>query len=80
MRKRAEDNTDPAELEKYGKGEFPLLYTPFAANGNYMETDKLSVRHGVCGDPEQVGGPRCGAVRCGVPTVVPSAVSGGVRF
>ena len=68
MRKRAEDLTDPEELKKYGGGEFPLLYTPFASNGNYLETDLLSVRHGVCGDPEQVGGwvsVRCGVVRCG---------------
>lgn len=25
-----------------------------AANGNYLERDELAVRHGVCGDPEQV--------------------------
>lgn len=40
----------------YGGGEFPLLYTKFAANGNYLEPEGIAVRHGVCGDPEQVRG------------------------
>lgn len=74
MRKRAEEHTDPEELKKYGGGEFPLLYTEFAENGNYLETEKLSVRHGVCGDPEQVGlgAVRCGAVGCGRVCCLPS--------
>ena len=53
-RERAEALTDPAILEMYGGGEFPLLYTEFAENGNYLEPQEISVRHGVCGDPEQV--------------------------
>ena len=53
-RARGEALTDPAILEMYGGGEFPLLYTEFAQNGNYLEPQEISVRHGVCGDPEQV--------------------------
>ncbi|CAN0362132.1 unnamed protein product, partial [Hapterophycus canaliculatus] len=25
----------------------------FADNGNYLETDEIAKRHGICGDPEQ---------------------------
>lgn len=41
-------------LEQYGNGEFPLNFVPTAANGNFLEPDKVAVRHGYCGDPEQV--------------------------
>lgn len=51
---RGEANTDPEVLAKYGDGAFPLPFAPFAENGNYLEPQAISVRHGVCGDPEQV--------------------------
>ena len=42
----------------YGNGAWPLLTAyemgEIAANGNYLESDAISVRHGICGDPEQV--------------------------
>lgn len=46
--------TDPDVLEKYGGGQYPLLYADFAENGNYLEPEGIAVRHGVCGDPVQV--------------------------
>eukprot|EP00904_Undaria_pinnatifida_P004815 jgi/Undpi1/1463/HiC_scaffold_11.g04854.m2 len=55
-RERAEELTDPAILDMYGGGEFPLLYTELAENGNYLEPEEIAVRHGVCGDPEQNAG------------------------
>ena len=61
-RERAEKLTDPAILDMYGGGEFPLLYTDFAENGNYLEPEEIAVRHGVCGDPEQVSWSVC--LRC----------------
>lgn len=57
VRQRSKDNTDPGVLADFGGGdEFPLYHGDFAMNGNYLETDEIAVRHGVCGDPEQVGG------------------------
>ena len=42
----------------YGNGAWPLLVAyergEVATNGNYLESDAISVRHGICGDPEQV--------------------------
>ena len=42
----------------YGNGAWPLLTVyekgEIAANGNYLEPDSIAVRHGICGDPEQV--------------------------
>ncbi|CAM9912712.1 unnamed protein product, partial [Laminaria digitata] len=52
-RARAKAKTDPATLTMYGGGEFPLLYSDFADNGNYLEPQGISARHGVCGDPKQ---------------------------
>lgn len=58
VKPRAIEKTDPTILAEYGDGEWPLTLAyekgEFAANGNYMERDELAVRHGVCGDPEQV--------------------------
>lgn len=58
VNQRAIDKTDPAVLSEYGGGRFPLLIAlemgEVAANGNYLERDQLAVRHGICGDPEQV--------------------------
>ena len=45
----------PADvLERYGDGEFPLNFVPTASNGNFLEPNEVAVRHGYCGDPEQV--------------------------
>eukprot|EP00903_Cladosiphon_okamuranus_P005740 g5696.t1 len=53
---RAKNNTPPDALEEYGGGDlFPLLYTPFAENGNYLEPNSIASRHSIC------GGPRLGA-------------------
>lgn len=41
-------------LERYGNGEFPLNFVPTASNGNFLEPNEVAVRHGYCGDPEQV--------------------------
>lgn len=42
----------------YGGGQWPHLSAyergELASNGNYYEPDKIAVRHGICGDPEQV--------------------------
>lgn len=58
VRARAEELTDPAELALYGGGRWPHFDAyqrgELAANGNYYETDAISVRHGICGDPGQV--------------------------
>lgn len=56
MQERLKANADQSVLDQFGGGEeFPLLHGDFATNGNYLETDEVAVRHGVCGDPEQVG-------------------------
>lgn len=44
----------PDVLEQYGGGEFPLNFVPTASNGNFLEPNEVAVRHGYCGDPEQV--------------------------
>lgn len=58
MKPRAERLTPPEILAEYGNGEWPLLAAyekgEVAENGNYIEREELAVRHGVCGDPEQV--------------------------
>lgn len=57
MRARSVANTNADVLDALGgPDEFPLTYGQFADNGNYLETNELAVRHGICGDPEQVGG------------------------
>ncbi|CAN0216028.1 unnamed protein product, partial [Ascophyllum nodosum] len=53
VQQRARTLTDPEVLAMYGGGAFPLLYSERAENGNYLEPQGISVRHGVCGDPEQ---------------------------
>ncbi|CAM9321699.1 unnamed protein product [Pylaiella littoralis] len=56
VRARAENKTDPDLLAEYGDGEWPHLYYPreeYLGNGNYNEPEGISVRHGICGDPEQ---------------------------
>lgn len=58
MRERGEANTPADVLEKYGDGDWPLRAAYYlgevASNGNYLEDQDISVRHGICGDPEQV--------------------------
>ena len=48
----------PDATTAYGNGAWPLLTVyekgEIAANGNYLEPDSIAVRHGICGDPEQV--------------------------
>ena len=45
-------------LPVYGGGAWPhysaYQRNELASNGNYYETDAIAVRHGICGDPEQV--------------------------
>lgn len=42
----------------YGGGEWPHLTSynrgELLGNGNYLEPEGVSRRHGICGDPEQV--------------------------
>lgn len=60
IKKRALEKTDPSFLGEYGvaPGEWPLITAwekgELAPNGNYLEPEAISVRHGVCGDPGQV--------------------------
>lgn len=58
-KERAIANTDPAVLAEYGDGEWPMKWVwekgELAENGNYVENNELAKRHGICGDPEQVG-------------------------
>ncbi|CAM9648942.1 unnamed protein product, partial [Ectocarpus fasciculatus] len=53
---RARRLTDPAILAEYGDGWYPLRWVfdkgEMAPNGNYIEPQGISVRHGVCGDPK----------------------------
>lgn len=74
VRERAESLTDPDALEKFGNGNWPLRSayydypeTNVAKNGNFLEPQEISVRHGICGDPEQVNeeSTSCACV-CGV--------------
>lgn len=55
VKQRSLANTAQSVLDQFGGGkEYPLYHGEFAANGNYLETDEIAVRHGICGDPEQV--------------------------
>ncbi|CAM9570586.1 unnamed protein product, partial [Ascophyllum nodosum] len=36
-----------------GGTSYPLYWAEHAENGNYLEPQEISVRHGVCGDPKQ---------------------------
>ncbi|CAM9313818.1 unnamed protein product [Scytosiphon promiscuus] len=57
VRERGEQFTDPDELDRYGGGAWPHLFSyergELLPNGNYLEPDSIAVRHGICGDPEQ---------------------------
>lgn len=61
-RARAIANTPADVLRKYNNGEWPHKASfdrgELADNGNFIEPDAIAVRHGICGDPEQVGGHR----------------------
>ncbi len=55
MQDRARRLTDPAVLAEVGDGgQFPLYYVPLAENGNFLESNEIAKRHGVCGDPRLV--------------------------
>lgn len=55
VQNRAKANTDPSVLAATGGGGvFPLYYMDLAENGNYIETNEIAKRHGVCGDPRLV--------------------------
>lgn len=43
-----------AVRERGGGAPWPHFNGERAANGNYIESDEVSKRHGICGDPEQV--------------------------
>eukprot|EP00903_Cladosiphon_okamuranus_P021001 g19293.t1 len=58
IKKRAKELTDAKALAAYGGGDqWPLIISYYngenAANGNYLEPQAISARHGVCGDPGQ---------------------------
>ncbi|CAM9526626.1 unnamed protein product, partial [Hapterophycus canaliculatus] len=57
VRERGEEFTDSAELDMYGGGAWPHLFSyqrgELLPNGNYFEPEGISLRHGICGDPEQ---------------------------
>ena len=48
----------PTSTIVYGGGAWPhysaYQRNELASNGNYYEPDAIAVRHGICGDPEQV--------------------------
>ncbi|CAN0197920.1 unnamed protein product, partial [Laminaria digitata] len=45
----------PAAIRERGGGApWPHFNGERAENGNYIESDEISKRHGICGDPEQV--------------------------
>ena len=52
MQERAAAKISETVIEKYGGSfdRFPLLYTPFADNGNALEPNEVAVRHYTCGD------------------------------
>ena len=55
VRERAREEVDPAVMEEYGGYDvFPLLWTPFAENGNMLEPNEIAKRHYPCGDPRIV--------------------------
>lgn len=58
IRERAIAKTDPSILESYGEGNWPLKFAydmgEVQPNGNFLEREEVAVRHGACGDPEQV--------------------------
>lgn len=55
MEERGKRLTDPDVLASHGGGDvYPLPYGEYAANGNYLESDEIAKRHGICGDPSSV--------------------------
>lgn len=55
VRDRGKELTDPAVLEAHGGGDvYPLPNGEIAANGNYLESNEIAKRHGICGDPSSV--------------------------
>lgn len=58
MKARAIANTPAHVLEEYNNGEWPHKASfdrgELHPNGNFFEPDAIAVRHGICGDPEQV--------------------------
>lgn len=55
---RAAEMTPEDVLSDNGGGAWPHLTAynrgDLTSNGNFLESDEIAVRHGVCGDPEQV--------------------------
>lgn len=47
-------NAKGTEFLQQTYGEWPLAGAPKAQNGNYLETDVMAARHGICGDPNVV--------------------------
>lgn len=52
-------NLDDDILEEYGGGDYWIVGAAWekgerCANNNYLESSKIDVGHGVCGDPPQV--------------------------
>lgn len=59
VKARALDRMDPDELARLGGGEIWPLAAAYdlgevCDNGNYLESEKVAVNHGVCGDTPQV--------------------------
>ncbi|CAM9688684.1 unnamed protein product, partial [Sphacelaria rigidula] len=59
IRARAKKNTNPAVLADYGGGDEWPSYVAYEKdevhpNGNYYQSEELSKRAGICGDPKQV--------------------------
>ncbi|CAB1102025.1 unnamed protein product [Ectocarpus sp. CCAP 1310/34] len=57
---RTIDNIDPDVLADYGGGDVWIVGAAWdkgerCPNNNYLESDKIAVGHGVCGDPPQGG-------------------------
>lgn len=54
---RAQELTDPEVLAEHGGGDlYPLYFAERAENGNFLESNEIAKRHGVCGDPRLVRG------------------------
>ena len=52
---RAQRLTSQDVLDETGGGKiFPLYFMDLAENGNFLETNEVAKRHGVCGDPRLV--------------------------
>lgn len=51
---RGKANTPSDVLARYNNGEWPHAGGDKAPNGNFLENEEIAIRHGICGDPEQV--------------------------